>query len=118
MKYGNKIVFVKGDFMTDIVKELKKKSCECITKDRRKWKKKCKKCGRKSFYKNYNSYNGGKRNSGYCKKCSTNRRKDIPPMLGKHHSEKTKEKLRKLNFNKYKGKNNPFYGKKHTKKPE
>jgi len=69
-------------------------------------------CKTKSYYKNYNSYNSGKRNRKLCKKCSAKLR--IPTMLGKHHTQKTKEKLSIINLGKHKGKNNAFYGRKHS----
>lgn len=38
------------------------------------------------------------------------------PFYGKKHSDETKEKLSKKMSGRYDGENNPFYGKKHTKK--
>ena len=35
-------------------------------------------------------------------------------MLGKHHSEETKEKISKMNTGKYDGENNPMYSKNHS----
>ena len=40
--------------------------------------------------------------------------KNNHPLYGKHHSDKTKEKIRKTLTGKYVGENHPFYGRKHS----
>lgn len=101
--------------------------CSCLT--RYKKNKKCKYCSNRE-----NGINNAENQSLLMKK----KIKDglfIPPMLGKHHTEETKEKLskhfkgrtweksygkikasifKKIHAEKYKGDKNPFFGKHHT----
>lgn len=42
------------------------------------------------------------------------RKKQTSPMLGKHHSEESKQKMSKANKGRFSGKKHPFYGKHHS----
>ena len=71
--------------INDITNDINKISCEKECKDiGKKWTKKCPKCNKEQFYKNKRSFWNANKSNSICKSC------------------------------KNKGKNNPFYGKKHT----
>ena len=71
--------------INDITNDINKISCEKECKDiGKKWTKKCPKCNKEQFYKNKRSFWNASKSNSICKSC------------------------------KNKGKNNPFYGKKHT----
>ena len=67
-----------------------------------KWSKNCLRCDNKQYYKNEKILNIGIKNNTLCRSCS---KKD------KTHTEETKQKMSASK----QGKNNAFYGKKHTK---
>lgn len=72
-----------------------------------------------SIAKGYNIEGGGIRHKEVSKetrlKMSNSHMGKNNFMYGKHHTEKTKQKISKANKGKNIGKNNPNYGKKHTK---
>lgn len=77
------------------------------------------KCGERVVksqnYKGYNVFIRGHQNKG--KKCpgqSLRMSGKNNPLFGKHHSDKTREKMRKARLGKYNGKNNSMFGKHHT----
>ena len=84
------------------------------------WKKNCSECGRDQYYTVERSLQLAIENDIYCKSCShkgnklseEHKRKISRASFGRRHSEETKKKISLSN----KGKNNAFYGKKHTEK--
>jgi len=56
--------------------------------------------------------NYGTRNERIGKSNSLSLKGKQSPMKGKHHSQESKDKMRKAKLGKYKGENNPMYGKK------